>query len=175
MQTNIGQQYQGGEAKEPGRFVHKKEKRNRDAEDIKPIQSQKSTHGENGEHVKKTVIDLELRNEDEGWHVPFQGFPEKLNKPRKQQDARSGRMNYGEQEQRTHDRLHQNLGEQMAEILGKKMAVQASTFKPLSYTDRSFIFRDLGKFRYVRSDWKVVTSKGRTKFKQGDQYADAMT
>ncbi|KAA6355034.1 MAG: hypothetical protein EZS28_049439 [Streblomastix strix] len=63
----------------------------------------------------------------------------------------------------------------MAEILSKKMAVQASTFKPLGYSDRAFIFRDLGTFRYVSLDWKVITPKGRTRLEQGDQYADAMT
>ncbi|KAA6309244.1 MAG: hypothetical protein EZS28_056550, partial [Streblomastix strix] len=63
----------------------------------------------------------------------------------------------------------------MAEILSKKMAVQASTFKPLVYTDRLFIFRDLGKFRYVGSDWKEVTPKGKTKLELEDQYSDAMT
>ncbi|KAA6387402.1 MAG: putative Transposon Ty3-G Gag-Pol polyprotein [Streblomastix strix] len=63
----------------------------------------------------------------------------------------------------------------MAEILSKKIAKQASTFKPLGYSDRSFIFRDLDKFRYVGSDWKEVIPKGRTRQEQGDQYADAMT
>ncbi|KAA6386682.1 MAG: hypothetical protein EZS28_017789 [Streblomastix strix] len=62
----------------------------------------------------------------------------------------------------------------MAEILSMKMSVQVATFKPLGYSDRSFIFRDLGKFRYVGSDWKVITPKGRTRLEQGDQYADVM-
>ncbi|KAA6339178.1 MAG: hypothetical protein EZS28_052633, partial [Streblomastix strix] len=57
----------------------------------------------------------------------------------------------------------------------RKMAVQAASFKPLGYSDRSFIFRDLGKFRYMGSDQKMVTTKGRTRLEQGDQYADAMT
>ncbi|KAA6330812.1 MAG: hypothetical protein EZS28_053452, partial [Streblomastix strix] len=55
------------------------------------------------------------------------------------------------------------------------MAVQASTFMLLGYTDKSFKFRDLGKFRYVGTDQKVVTSKGKTRLEQGEQYADAMT
>ncbi|KAA6358338.1 MAG: hypothetical protein EZS28_046135, partial [Streblomastix strix] len=53
------------------------------------------------------------------------------------------------------------------------MDVQASTFKPLDYSDGSFIFRDLEKFRYLRSDWKIVTPRRKTRLEQGDQYADA--
>ncbi|KAA6401171.1 MAG: hypothetical protein EZS28_003298 [Streblomastix strix] len=121
------------------------------------------------------MIDLEQGDWDEGCDEPIQGFPEKPNERHRQQDARQGRMNNSQQEQRTHDRTHQSQAKQMAEILNKKMAVQASAFKPLGYSDRSFVFCDLGKFRYMRSDWKVVAPKGRTKLKQGDQYAEAMT
>ncbi|KAA6363914.1 MAG: hypothetical protein EZS28_040561, partial [Streblomastix strix] len=121
------------------------------------------------------VIDLEQGDGDEGWDEPFQGYPEKLNKPRRQQGGRSGRLNFNKQGQKLRDRTRQSQGKQMAEILSKKMTVQASTFKPLGYSDRSFVFRDLGKFRYVGSDWKVVTPKGRTKLEQGYQYADPMT
>ncbi|KAA6367605.1 MAG: hypothetical protein EZS28_036869 [Streblomastix strix] len=71
--------------------------------------------------------------------------------------------------------MRQSPGKQMAEILSKKMAAHAASFKPLGYSDRAFIFRDLGKFRYMGSDWKVVTPKSRTRLEQGDQYADAMT
>ncbi|KAA6360572.1 MAG: hypothetical protein EZS28_043901 [Streblomastix strix] len=160
---------------DPEDLFVKKEKRSHETEDIKPLQSQKSARGENGEHVQKTVIDLEQGDGDEGWDEPFQGFPDRLNEPRKQQGGRSGRLNNSQQSQRTHDRTRQSPGKQMAEILSKKMAVQAASFKPLGYSDRAFIFRDLGKFRYVGSDWKVVTPKGRTRLEQGDQYADAMT
>ncbi|KAA6380720.1 MAG: hypothetical protein EZS28_023751 [Streblomastix strix] len=121
------------------------------------------------------MIELEQGDEDESWDDPFQGFPEKVNEPRRQQGGRSGRMNFNQQAQRPRDMTLQSPGKQIAEILSKKMAQQASTFKPLGYIDRSFIFRDLRKFRYVGSDWKVVTPKGRTRLEQGDQYADAMT
>ncbi|KAA6394586.1 MAG: hypothetical protein EZS28_009890 [Streblomastix strix] len=53
--------------------------------------------------------------------------------------------------------------------------MQASAFKPLGYLDKQFILRDLGKFRYVRSDQKVITSKSRTKLEQGVKYVDAIT
>ncbi|KAA6327087.1 MAG: hypothetical protein EZS28_053861, partial [Streblomastix strix] len=111
----------------------------------------------------------------EGWDEPFQRFPERLNEPRRQQGVRSGWKNSSQQSQRGHDRTRQSPGKQMAEILSRKMAVQAASFKPLGYSDRAFIFRDLGKFRYMGSDWKVITPKGRTRLEQGDQYADAMT
>ncbi|KAA6369069.1 MAG: hypothetical protein EZS28_035404, partial [Streblomastix strix] len=40
-------------------LFEKKEKRSRETEDVKPLQSLKSVRGEDGEHVQKTVIDLE--------------------------------------------------------------------------------------------------------------------
>ncbi|KAA6395562.1 MAG: hypothetical protein EZS28_008914 [Streblomastix strix] len=137
----------------------KKEKRSHDTEDIKPLQSQKSARGENGEHVQKTVIDMEHEDGDEGLDEPFQGFPERLNEPHKQQGTRSGRMNNSQQGQGAHDRTRQSTGKQMGEILSKKMAVQAASFMPLGYSDRSFIFRDLDKFRYVGSVWKQLRQK----------------
>ncbi|KAA6381235.1 MAG: hypothetical protein EZS28_023241 [Streblomastix strix] len=160
---------------DPEDLFIKMEKRSSNTEDIKPVQSQKSALGEEGEHIQKTVIDLEQGDGDESWDEPFQRFSERLNEPRKQQGIRSGRMNNSQQRQSSHDRTRQSPGKQMAEILSKKMAMQASTFKHLGYSDRSFIFRDLGKFRYVGSDWKVLTPKGRTRLEQGDQYLDLMT
>ncbi|KAA6383242.1 MAG: hypothetical protein EZS28_021233 [Streblomastix strix] len=94
------------------------------------------------EQIQKTEINQEQRDGGEGWDEPFQGFPEGVNEPRKQQGARSGRMNNSQQGQRSHNRTRQSPGKQTAEILSKKMAVLASTFKPLDYTDRSFIFRN---------------------------------
>ncbi|KAA6364627.1 MAG: hypothetical protein EZS28_039845, partial [Streblomastix strix] len=64
---------------DPEDLFVKKEKRNRETEDIKPLQTQKSARGEDGEHIQKTVIDLEQGDGDEGWDEPFQGYPEKLN------------------------------------------------------------------------------------------------
>ncbi|KAA6320284.1 MAG: hypothetical protein EZS28_054706, partial [Streblomastix strix] len=153
----------------------KQVKRSSDTEDIKLIQSQMSARREDGEQIWKTVTDLEQGDGDEGGNEPFEGFPERLNEQLKQQVARSGRMNNSQQGQRTHDRSHQGPEKQMAEILSMKMVVQASTFKPLGYSDRAFIFGQLGKFRNVGSDWKVVPPKGKTRLKQKDQYADAMT
>ncbi|KAA6388163.1 MAG: hypothetical protein EZS28_016307 [Streblomastix strix] len=98
-----------------------------------------------------------------------------MNEPRRQQGARKIMMNNNQLRLKTNDRTRQSPGKQMAEILSKKMAVYTSVFKPLGYSDRSLIFRDLGKFRYIGSDWKVVTLKGRTRLEQGDQYSDAMT
>ncbi|KAA6344790.1 MAG: hypothetical protein EZS28_052214, partial [Streblomastix strix] len=57
------------------------EKRSRYSEDIKLLQSQKTARGEDGEHVQKTVIDLEQGDRNEGWDEPFQGFPGKVNEP----------------------------------------------------------------------------------------------
>ncbi|KAA6399186.1 MAG: hypothetical protein EZS28_005293 [Streblomastix strix] len=102
-------------------------------------------------------------------------FQRDFNESRRQQGARSERMNCSQQSKRVHDRTRQGPGKQMAEILSKKIAVSAARFKPLGYSDRAFIFRDLGKFRYMGSGWKVVTPKGRTRLEQGGQYADAMT
>ncbi|KAA6371262.1 MAG: hypothetical protein EZS28_033211, partial [Streblomastix strix] len=158
---------------DPEDFFIKNEKRRHDTEDIKPVQSQKSIRGEDWKHLQKMVIDLEQADRDEGWDEPFQGFPKRLCELHRQQGTRSGRMNNSQQGQMTHDRTRQSPGKQMAEILSKKMAVQASVFKPLGYSDRLFIFRDMGKFRYMGSDWKIVTSKGRTRLEQGDQFADA--
>ncbi|KAA6362366.1 MAG: hypothetical protein EZS28_042108 [Streblomastix strix] len=117
---------------------------------------------------------MEQGDGDEGWDEPFQGCPERLNEPLKQQIARLGRMNNSQQGQKLHDRSRQSRGKKMAEILSKKMAVQASVFKQLGYSDRTFIFRDLNKFKYVGSNWKIVTPKGRTRLEQGDQYIDTM-
>ncbi|KAA6386683.1 MAG: hypothetical protein EZS28_017790 [Streblomastix strix] len=51
---------------DPEDLFIKKEKRSRDTKDIKPIQSQKSARSEDGEHIQKTVIDLEQGDGDEG-------------------------------------------------------------------------------------------------------------
>ncbi|KAA6377562.1 MAG: hypothetical protein EZS28_026914 [Streblomastix strix] len=153
----------------------KKKKTSHEIEDIKPAQSQKGARGKNGEHVQKMTIDLEQGDGYEGWDEPFQGFPERLNEPHKQQGSRLGRINNSQQVQRSHDRMRQIPVKQMAEILSKEIAIQASIFKPLGYSHRSFIFRDLGKFRYLKSDQKVVMTKGRTRLEQSDQYSDTMT
>ncbi|KAA6399766.1 MAG: hypothetical protein EZS28_004715 [Streblomastix strix] len=107
---------------DPEDLFVKKEKRSHETEDIKPLQTQKSARGENGEHIQKTVIDLEQGDGDEGWDEPFQGYPEKLNEPRRQQGGRNERMNFNQQRQRPRDRMHQSPGKQMAEILSKKMS-----------------------------------------------------
>ncbi|KAA6375208.1 MAG: hypothetical protein EZS28_029265, partial [Streblomastix strix] len=51
----------------------------------------------------------------------------------------------------------------------------ASTFKPLGQSDISFKFWDLGKFRYLGSDLKVITPIGRIRLEHADQYGIAMT
>ncbi|KAA6361706.1 MAG: hypothetical protein EZS28_042767, partial [Streblomastix strix] len=102
---------------DPENLFIKKEKRSRDMEDIKPVQSQKSARDEDGEHIQKTVIDLEQGDGDEGWDEPFQGFPERLNEPRRHQSSKL----------------------------------------------------------YLGLDWKIIEPNGKTKLKQGDQYADEMT
>ncbi|KAA6357449.1 MAG: hypothetical protein EZS28_047025 [Streblomastix strix] len=67
-----------------GRVTGSIDKRSHDTEKIKPLQSQKRARGENGEHVQKMVIELEQGDGDQGWDEPFQGFPERLNEPRRQ-------------------------------------------------------------------------------------------
>ncbi|KAA6385283.1 MAG: hypothetical protein EZS28_019189, partial [Streblomastix strix] len=100
------------------------------------------------------MIDLQQGNGDQGWEKPFQGFPQRLNKPPKQIGAKSRQMINSQQGQRTHDIKRQSPEKQMAKIFGRKLAVQASTFKPLGQSDISFKFWDLGKFRYLGSDLK---------------------
>ncbi|KAA6387573.1 MAG: hypothetical protein EZS28_016894, partial [Streblomastix strix] len=72
---------------DPEDLFVKKEKMSHETEDIKPLQSQKSARGENGEHVQKTVNDLDQGDGDEGWDETFQRFSERLNEPRRQQDG----------------------------------------------------------------------------------------
>ncbi|KAA6330813.1 MAG: hypothetical protein EZS28_053453 [Streblomastix strix] len=86
----------------------KKEKRSREVEDIKPLQSQKSARGEDGKHVQKTVVDLEQGDGDECWDEPFKGYPDKLNEPLRQQCGRTGRKNFNQLAQRQRDRMHQS-------------------------------------------------------------------
>ncbi|KAA6373835.1 MAG: hypothetical protein EZS28_030638, partial [Streblomastix strix] len=62
----------------------------------------------------------------------------------------------------------------MAEILSRKIAVQASMFMLQGYPDRSFIFRGLCKFRLVESDCKIVIPRRRTMLEQDNLYSDAI-
>ncbi|KAA6399656.1 MAG: hypothetical protein EZS28_004819 [Streblomastix strix] len=74
---------------DPEDLFIKMEKRSQDKENTQPTKSQDSTKGAILEHILKAVIDMDQGSGNDDWNEPFQGFPERLNEPHRQQGARN--------------------------------------------------------------------------------------
>ncbi|KAA6396403.1 MAG: hypothetical protein EZS28_008070 [Streblomastix strix] len=68
---------------------------------------------------------------------------------------------------------HQSTDQKLVEILSDELAITMRQFKPLGYTDRIGITRDLHKFRY-RGKWPVASPGPKSPIEKNEWFADAL-